>query len=508
MKAGIWSRLAWLGTLAAAASVGAQDGMKVDYKPLQFGAVQEFGVVRRALMVSKGDLVLKNEWIDHFGSFLTQEAVVNDRLALRIGLGGVFQFPKPEEISEAFGGSQYKMFFIGPSVAEARYHFGGVENSTFSLGGGLFPYKYNPDAANLGEYLFRSGPYPTYLQTGGLTVIGDNAAYLQGFRGDAELGNLGLSMFLITETGMPPLYDWSLAFVADYKLADGLIELGAGANFKRLIPVDAEKSVRKEAENSYVTRGGGTFVGDPTYYRKRASFWSNIKLNKAVTPADSAFALAQAQYYTDYADSVSKNTTEGGWRDPATGLIPGAEYYTPAGPMFMGRLSLDLKKIFPSDRLSAQDFRLFTEVGLLGWTNYPVFYEKRADRVPVMVGFNLPTWGLLDLVSLQFEYFNSPNLNNTYQLGYRNYATAVQPEGTLSHFSGDEYNDITKKDNYSWNILVQKRILSALSINAQFARDHMRTVGTNWFYGGRLEPMEILSRSSDWYGMLQIAWNL
>ena len=28
---------------------------------------------------------------------------------------------------------------------------------------GYFPYKYNPEARNLGEYLFRSGTYPVYL---------------------------------------------------------------------------------------------------------------------------------------------------------------------------------------------------------------------------------------------------------------------------------------------------------------------------------------------------------
>lgn len=28
---------------------------------------------------------------------------------------------------------------------------------------GYFPYKFNPDATNLGEFLFRTGTYPLYL---------------------------------------------------------------------------------------------------------------------------------------------------------------------------------------------------------------------------------------------------------------------------------------------------------------------------------------------------------
>jgi hypothetical protein len=34
----------------------------------------------------------------------------------------------------------------------------------------------------------------------------------------------------------------------------------------------------------------------------------------------------------------------------------------------------------------------------------------------------------------------------------------------------------------------------------------LRTVGTDWFYGSRLEPTEDLHKISDWYWALQLAW--
>jgi hypothetical protein len=109
---------------------------------------------------------------------------------------------------------------------------------------------------------------------------------------------------------------------------------------------------------------------------------------------------------------------------------------------------------------------------------------------------------------LRVEYFDSPWSNSTRSLGEQNAAIPSYPEGAEAMFSQDEYNDITKKDNIAWSILLRREILPRVNVSAQFARDHLRTVGTNWYYGGRLEPSEILYRNSSWYWMAQIAWGL
>lgn len=510
MRASLAAGLLWVG-LALAANAWADKGLNVMMEPLHFGALQEFGMVNNGLLGSTPIQEMDGEWIDHFGTFLVQEALINDRLQLLGGLGGIFQFPKPEKPQEEFGGSQYKLFYIGPSIAKAMYHFGGKEGA-YSLGGGMFPFRYNPDANNLGEYLLRSTPYPTSLFTGGnggLTVIGDQTTMLQGFHGRAKLGNLSFDALLTTETGLPPLYDWSLAFLADYKIADGLLNLGAGVDFKRIIQVKSEKTQVKALGNSYFKRGNTWYSGRAQNYNNPAVFLSG--------KADSAFArktavdsvrgnvlLARSQALKAIADSldISKKL----WVDSATGLVPGAKYYTPAGIMVMARAALDLKKFIHSDAFSPEDLRLYGEIAVLGLESYPVYYKKITERMPIMVGFNLPTFRALDLLSVQMEYFNSPNLNNTYTLGQNNYSIPFLPED--KHFSQKEWNDLVDKDNISWSILARKRILGGLTLNGQVARDHLRTIGTAWFYGSRFEPNEILHKTSSWYWMFQLGWNI
>lgn len=488
--------------LAGASATAAQDG--VEYKPFRFGGVHEFGGIHDGLYTPKtGPEVSALEWTDHFGVFLRQDVVVDGNLELQLGLGGVFQFAKPEYVFPQFHSSMYKMFFFGPSIARATYSFGDPESEEgLRAGGGLFPFKYNADAANLGEYLFRAAPYPTYLTTGGLLFVGDNAAYLQGLHLNWRKGGLSLDGLLVTETFMPPLYDWSLALLASYTFADGLADVGMGVNFKRLIQIDPDRTVRKQDaqgnpiwENVHFTRDGVTYYGKADFYARQADFYDSKG-----TAADSA----RADAFRETADSVSAWTTPGSAR-----FVTEAErdYYTPAGTVFMARASLDLAKLTGIETRGAP-FKLFAEAALLGWTNQPIFYEDRTRRAPVMAGVHLPTAGVLDQLTLQVEYFDSPWANNTRALGDRNASVPWYPEGIAPLFSDEEYNDISERDNIAWSVLMRRELLPNLNLSLQLARDHMRTVGTNWHYGGRLEPNAVLYRNSSWYWTAQIAWGI
>jgi len=488
--------------LAPVAAFAQNEG--VEYKRLKFGGVHEFGGIYDGLYSPKtGPEISSLEWIDHFGVFLRQDVVVDRKLELQVGLGGVFQFAKPENVYPKFFSSMYKMFFFGPSIAKATYTFTDPASSDgIRMGGGLFPFKYNPDAANLGEYLFRAAPYPTYLTTGGLLFVGDNAAYLQGLHAQWKQGGFTLDGLLVTETFMPPLYDWSLAVIAGYSLADGLLDVGAGVNFKRLIQIDPDRTVRTHDaagspvwRNVHFTRGGVDYYADSSYYKAQAEFY-----NSKGTAADSVKAAG----FKAKADSVRV------WLDPANpGFVTEGErnYYTPAGTLFMARASLDLEKLLGVETGRAP-FKLFAEAALLGWENQPVFYEDRTRRMPLMFGVHLPTFGVLDQLTVQGEYFDSPWANSTRGLGEQNLAIPWYPDGLAPLFSESDYNDISDKDNIAWSVLMKRQLVPRLNLSVQIARDHMRTVGTNWFYGGRLEPNAILYRNSSWYWTAQIAWGL
>jgi hypothetical protein len=441
------------------------------------------------LLTSSPVQIERNEWIDHFGAYFIQEATVDQKVDLAVGLGGVFQFPKPENFGEKFGGSQYKLFYVGPAVAQAMYKFGDADKPVFSLGGGMFPYKYNPEAFNLGEYLFRAAPYPSYIMTGGLNTIRDNAAYLEGFIAKLNLGRYQLDFLLPTETSMPPLYDWSLAAVGSYQSESGLLNLGLGVNFKRVLQVRPSRTSRHEAGNSYFNKNGINYTGNTELYTQNATFYSNK--GDSVTSAK----------WTRMADSVLA------WKD-STGNVPGASHYTFAGTMVMARGTLALNKVLDLESLGENDLKLYFEAALLGIKDYPVFYEKKINRLPIMAGVNLPTFQILDLLAVQVEYYNSNFINSTYSIGLANWAVPYIPEGSSKNFSKDNYMDISKEDNVSWTLLATKSIYNAFSISAQVARDHMRTVGTDWFYGSRYEPNEVMRTSKDWYWMLQFGWKI
>jgi hypothetical protein len=482
----------------------------VVYKPLKFGGVQEFGTVFQGVPAYGAKLAsrnpkLDNEWVDHFGTYLQQDVSVDGNLELQLGLGGVFQYPKPEYVFPKFKSSMYKLFFVGPSIAKATYLLmGDAESPVFTLGGGLFPFKYNSDAANLGEYLYRSGPYPAYIMTGGLTYVNDNSAYLQGLHAALRLGNLSLDLLFTTETTMPPLYDWSLGAIANYSIADGVLELGAGVKMNRLVVINADRTQPKTIANSTFIKNGKRYYGSAQYYQHQATFYSN-QADTLLAQGNPTNVLVRQKADAFKADADSMNA----WLNSpaADSLIPEGirEYYTPAGLLLMGRMSLDLKKLTGME--GKEPFKIFAEAAILGWKNYPIFYEDRWQRAPIMVGAHIPTFGILNQFTVQFEYFNSPWSNSTYNLGSKNLAIPAFPDPDPM-FSKEEYNDVTKHDNFAWSVLMRREIYSHLNLSAQFARDHLRTVGTSWFYGGRLEPSEILYRNSSWYWMLQLGWSI
>lgn len=461
----------------------------IQYKPLQFGGSEEFGSASKLLVNPGQTFFSKNEWLDHLGAYISQSATIDRNVDVKVGIGGVFQFPKQELAQEQFGGSQYKLFFVGPATARVDYKFGNPDQPMFTLGGGMFPYKYNQNAFNLGEYLFRTTTYPTTIMTGGLNNVNDNSANLQGLIASYKSTHFHCDLLLPTQTSLPPLYDWSLAWVGGYNAPTDFFSFGAGVNFQRIIPVKPSHTQKEAASNSYFTKNGKNYTGNLQYYDNAAGFYASH--GQAVL----------AKEWKDQSDSIKA------WRD-SSGIVPGSEFYTTAGTVVMVYGALNLSSLLASDYLGENDLRLYFETALLGTTNYPVFYENRMNRLPIMLGFNLPTFKWLDLLAVQGEYYNNNYLNSTYSLGQSNTAVPYIASSSEPFYSQDAFMDVTQKDNYSWTVLAKKNILGCFTISGQISRDHLRTIGTNWFYGSRYEPAEVLRTSSDWYWMMQFAWKI
>jgi hypothetical protein len=416
------------------------------------------------------------------------------------GLGGIFEFRKPEVVNGGFPGSQRKAFFVGPTVTEAAYAFGDPGHPFLSLAMGMFPYKYNPEASDLGEYLFRTVPYPSVVMTGGYALANSAAAYLQGARASLRRGGLSLDLMLLTETTLAPLYDGSVAAVGAYRTPGGLLEIGAGVDFKRLLPVYPERTSRENKSNAWFTSGGTDRSANYSFYANAATFWHTRQA--AAGAADSARFGALARENDSLAALV-----EGIDKLPVA-QQPELHYFSAAGTIVMARATLDLKTLLPDAGMGPADLKIFAEAALLGVANRPVFYEDRMRRLPVMAGINVPAFGWLDLVSLQAEWFDSPWLNNTWPIGSDGNNVPFVPDPSDRIVSSGSYYDLADKDNLKYSVLVRKRIGAGATLSGQLASDHLRVPDANSYYGPQLNPNEVTVRKSDWYWVLQLGWGI
>ncbi|MBF0431253.1 MAG: hypothetical protein HQK83_08250, partial [Fibrobacteria bacterium] len=514
----------------------------VDYSQPSLFILQEAGMVQSGIY----DGFFTDDWVDHFGAFWTQQATVNERLIFTVGLGGSFQFPKPEVNGGGWntaGNSLSKAFFIGPTQADFSYQFGDLDSPYLTAGMGIFTFKYNSDAVNLGEYLFRSNPYPNYLYTGGYSILNSASAYLQGAKVQWSNGGLSLTGLLLTETTIAPLYDPSFALIANYK--NDFLDIGFGVNFKRFFSLKSKRTRPTERFNGYISHQGEDYTLLQDYYKERINFY-NLRYDKDTALANTfpqeatkyqqqaQQSLANQQLWISRLDTVRKyggytvdslkyniqdaidrfldSATIASYRDELAIAEavpkPDVDYYTASGTIIMAKVAIDPKAFIKSEIFGKNDLRIYMETAMLGVKNYPVFYEKRLERTPIMFGFNVPCFKLLDLFAVQLEYLNSPYFNNNLKVLNDGLPLPYLVFGIDSSFSQDSYYDAADTDNWYWSVLLKKNIYKHISISAQFARDHFRTVSSIYWGGPKLVPNEVLIRKDDWYWAAQISMGL
>ena len=162
----------------------------------------------------------------------------------------------------------------------------------------------------------------------------------------------------------------------------------------------------------------------------------------------------------------------------------------------MGRASFDVKPIFGSETsMGTEDLKIFSEVAVLGLENYPFFYEKLGDRIPIMFGINLPAFGYLDIVSFQMEHLSTPFANDWYEVVW----------GGLPHHHQQNWNadSLGHKDDWRWSILAKKQFANHIGIAIQAASDHFRGIGADYHLSSRTSLTET---SRDWYYMGRVIW--
>ncbi len=315
-----------------------------------------------------------------------------------------------------------------------------------NLVAGVFPYKYNRDTKNLGEYLFRTGARPAYISTD----FDFAYARLTGFwvNGIFRDGLFTADCMLTSETKVLPTRDWSLSLLAGFHTAP--FSASGGIMFDRLIPVDHSMEKPEIPQNKYLTEDneekymsfGGTKIAVQLSFDPKPLLSSTI---------NDVFGENDAKIYSEIAILGTQNFTA-------------YKYYfdTNTGLSDTNRLVVD----------SAMNY-----------------YDDVAKRIPIMFGVTIPTFKLLDYLSLELEYYGWAYPNSTGRV-YEFKQLLPHPAQKQSEVPIETF----ELDNWKYSLNFKKTVVQGFSVIGQLARDHTRH---DYFYKGYLDMSEALVKTDN-----------
>ncbi|MDB5106023.1 MAG: hypothetical protein JWP91_3712 [Fibrobacteres bacterium] len=463
--------------LSALPAAAEQEG-GIHFKGAQ--AFYEFGSIMKGVELSTDTLT--NQWVQRFGGTFDLEAKRGDHLSLYFGTGSIFWHAVPLVV----GNSAAKVFY-GDAVltkAFAQFSFGEGENPALVGKLGFIPVKYG-NSRNLGEYLFRTGTYPDYIVTGnGYTAVNTTTTAVLGTQWTQRFsGGFSHDLFVTSERQSYPLHDLSLTYLAKYK--GGFLNAGLGVQFDRLIPVKPSITTPTEEKNTWFEYQGRKIANNPEYYQLLAAGATHDGRTE-----DAARWTAEK----NVVDSLRK-----AWEaDPA--VRPALNKFSFKGIKPLAMVALDFKSLFGEGLFRNDEMTLYTEAALMGWENRPIYYEKRMDRVVAMVGFNFPTFGLLDNLNMEVERCTSPFVN-----GYRNAreGNIPLPDYNYDQITGYDPED-WHGDDLKWSVYLGRNIMDGFQVQAQAASDHLR--GRR--YTRVVSENSLLVDRPDWYYAIKLVVSL
>jgi hypothetical protein len=323
-----------------------------------------------------------------------------------------------------------------------KYMLRGQSND-LDITAGVFKYKYNQDVRNLGEFMFRSATYPAYVKTD----FDEPRAKLLGLKLSHNVMDSFFTqdLLLTTETVFYPAMDWSLSYLFNVDvLKNGFVNFGAGISLAHLFSVykDGNATTPKiigEQGNQYITSAGDT------------------------------------------------------------------AFFTFKGSKFMAKLTIDpltfTREHFPY--FGKEDLKLYGELLIVGLKSYPdttVFgvktpsYSDWKEKSIVTFGCNLPTFSILDVMSLEFEYWGSEYYNDYREI----YVVAGKPLAP-----GKNAN--VKESKWKWSLYMKKSLFNDhIALTTQLARDHMRLFSS---YYDHANHREMLVEAGNWWWVSKISFN-
>ena len=379
-------------------------------------------------------------WVNTSLLHLNLESNATDWFTARLGLESYVTFPL--QGSNAMDKSSYfRTYKSYLAEASGTMHWD-FDNSVFSslkVKTGMLPYTINPEVKTLGNYLYRSTIHPVSIHN----KVDYPWADLLG--GVAEAGffenKVMIEAMLSSEFTYVPFFDFTPAFGLYYK-PNEIIDVGGAIAFNHALQANCALMA-----DSIGKAWQGTKIDARAIFDPKPLFGGMDFLGKE-----------ELKIYTEVALLGLKDTLEVDTSNLAT--------------------------LRSKDTTALKDF---------------VFPKYTAlNRMPFMIGINLPTWKILDLLAVELEWFYSPYANHWLGLFDGQKAEAVQPS------SLDQWDNYVNKDNFKWAIHIRKSI-GKFEARGLFSSDHTIYTLNNPGNGNFEQTMK---RPGDWQWMIQLRYNL
>ena len=156
-----------------------------------------------------------------------------------------------------------------------------------------------------------------------------------------------------------------------------------------------------------------------------------------------------------------------------------------------------------------EDWRVYGEMCLNGLKDYPVTdtnstlypgYSSLKKRMPILMGFNVPTCKILDVFALEAEWWDNNFANSYWGVFNAGYGLAPNPF---------PYSSVNRKQPYGgpwhWSVYAKKTLFEHVKLVAQVGRDHtfIETSMTGLSNG---DPQEAMDGLGNWGWMAKIEY--
>jgi hypothetical protein len=408
-----------------------------------------------------------------------------------------------------------------PNDVEVSYAFGNVDRPWLQLAVGYFPFKYNPDAKDLGEYLLRDIAYPTVIKTGfEFAFTRELGFHASGFIGNPSIDQARWDLMLTSETNEWPLQDWTVTAVASNNLLN-FIDIGGGVSFQRLLSVNESKTTPQIQPNAYLDSTGAVqhYTFKSTKLMARASlkplaFVPEFKIPPGFIFGDMPFfSKDDFKVYGEIAVLGLDNQTA--YELDTTGVGAGGashivtapkdlNYYDSLGSRMPYMIGIDL----PTNPLISYGILPFLLTKWLkdesGDDIRPLAWITLVPALASGVLSHYLGWNIgLDVLSLEVEYYSNRYPNSDYNPLYFTGGNLPTP------YSNSVYMTNYAQGNpmpYKYALYFKKTFWNQrFAFSGQIARDHMRPPYLGQLIDGVTD--DFLLAKSQWWWALRLSAN-